>query len=176
MVVGDWILQLSPDEQDDSGWPRISDIFQGDENWPGFHPNMVSADRFVKLWLSNRESTHQEWTPREQSPLDNLLADYIHYVSAEGWTNRCRTTFKVLGRNCDQNTGLRRTFQCEKEINSSWLRNQSQLNQLPNRDIQVLDHFINHLQNIQSSDADNYQDQEQQRLSDQQREGEAQQS
>jgi hypothetical protein len=176
MVIGDVMLQFTPEEQGSSCWPTINDAFEGDDNRPSFNPQIVPVERFADLWLSNRVILNQEWTPREQSPLDHLLADYFHYVSVEGWNQRSQSTFNILGRNCDHTTGMMRTLRHEQEKNRSWLSHQNQSSSFLNKEIQALDQFIHHFHFTLGSEVPYYQGQENPRAFNEQTEEEVRQS
>jgi hypothetical protein len=83
----------------------------------------------------------------DNSPLNNLLNEYVQHASKKGRSNRIEISLPILGRNCSTEIAWYRTIKAERHKNKKWLKQQRNLARFLNKDIELVNHFS--LQRVQ---------------------------
>jgi hypothetical protein len=148
------ILTSTTDEQGSIYWPIIREVCPENSENTVFDLIPRPFNRAQELWMCHNDTNSQnmyfqDTIPMTNSPLNNLIEDYIHYASKKGRLKRIEISLPILGRNCSNEEAWRRTIKAERHKNNNWLIQQRNLARLLKKDIESVNHFSVQCTNLQ---------------------------
>jgi hypothetical protein len=104
------ILASTTDEQGFIDWPIIREVCPKNSENNFFDLIPIPFNRAQELWMYHNDTNSQHLSfqdiiPMTNSPLNNLIDDYIHYASKKGRLKRIEISLPIHGRNFSNEEG-----------------------------------------------------------------------